>query len=115
MSLPAINLWVHARLPKGHRRRAAIERELGHMKSDGLLGRNFLKGVAGDAQNVILSGAGYNMRKILAHHRALIRRLMASPGSLFRASSPCSKQKRPLTRPSWLPNRQNGIIQGRLQ
>ena len=66
-------------LKRDLRRRAAIEPELGHMKSDGLLGRNFLKGVVGVAQNVILSGAGYNMRKILAHLRALLRLLMGEP------------------------------------
>ena len=66
-------------LKRDLRRRAAIEPELGHMKSDGLLGRNFLKGVVGDAQNVILSGAGPNMRKILAHLRALLRLLMGEP------------------------------------
>jgi IS5 family transposase len=66
-------------LKRDLRRRAAIEPELGHMKSDGLLGRNFLKGVVGDAQNVILSGAGHNMRKILAHLRALLRLLMCEP------------------------------------
>jgi len=32
--------------------------------------------VVGDAQNVILSGAGHNMRKILAHLRALLRLLI---------------------------------------
>jgi len=62
-------------LKRDLRRRAAIEPELGHMKSDGLLGRNFLKGVVGDMQNVILSGAGHNMRKILAHLRALLHLL----------------------------------------
>ena len=66
-------------LKRDLRRRAAIEPELGHMKSDGLLGRNFLKGVVGDAQNVILCGAGHNMRKILAHLRALLRLLMGEP------------------------------------
>jgi len=66
-------------LKRDLRRRAAIEPELGHMKSDGLLGRNFLKGMLGDAQNVILSGAGHNMRKILAHLRALLRILMGVP------------------------------------
>jgi IS5 family transposase len=49
------------------------------MKSDGLLGRNFLKGVVGDAQNVILCGAGHNMRKILAHLRAFLGLLMGEP------------------------------------
>ena len=66
-------------LKRDLRRRAAIEPELGHMKSDGLLGRNFLKGMVGNAQNVILCGAGHNMRKILAHLRALLRLLMGEP------------------------------------
>lgn len=54
------------------RRRSAIEPEIGHMKSDGLLGRNFLKGAEGDAMNAILAGAGHNLRKILARLRALL-------------------------------------------
>ena len=66
-------------LKRDLRRRAPIEPELGHMKSDELLGRNFLKGVVGDAQNVILSGAGHNMRKILAHLMALLRLFMGEP------------------------------------
>lgn len=54
------------------RRRSAIEPEIGHMKADGLLGRNFLKGMQGDAINAILCGAGHNIRKILARLRALL-------------------------------------------
>lgn len=54
------------------RRRSAIEPEIGHMKSEGLLGRNWLKGEAGDAMNALLCGAGHNLRKILAHLRALL-------------------------------------------
>jgi IS5 family transposase len=53
------------------RRRSAIEPEIGHMKSDGLLGRNFLKGVEGDAMNALLCGTGHNLRKILARIRLL--------------------------------------------
>ncbi|MBP1625937.1 MAG: family transposase [Holophagaceae bacterium] len=53
-------------------RRSAIEPEIGHMKADGLLGRNFLKGMQGDAINAILCGAGHNLRKILARLRALL-------------------------------------------
>ena len=52
------------------RRRSAVEPEIGHMKNDGLLGRNFLKGMAGDAMNAILCGAGHNLRKILAKVRS---------------------------------------------
>ena len=54
------------------RRRSAIEPEIGHMKADGLLGRNFLKGAEGDAINAILCGAGHNLRKILARIRAFL-------------------------------------------
>ena len=39
------------------------------MKNDGLLGRNFLKGMAGDAMNAVLCGAGHNLRKILTRVR----------------------------------------------
>src|SRR4051812_11628527 len=44
------------------RRRSAIEPVIGHLKSDGLLGRNFLLGTEGDATNVILAAAGHNLR-----------------------------------------------------
>ncbi len=53
------------------RRRSAVEPEIGHMKADGLLGRNFLKGMQGDAINAVLCGAGHNLRKILARIRLL--------------------------------------------
>jgi hypothetical protein len=39
------------------------------MKNDGLLGRNFLKGMKGVAMNALLCGAGHNLRKILAKLR----------------------------------------------
>jgi transposase, IS5 family len=45
--------------------RNAIEPVIGHMKSDGRLSRNFLKGELGDAMNAMLCGAGHNLRKIL--------------------------------------------------
>jgi IS5 family transposase len=47
------------------KRRNAIEPVIGHMKSDGRLGRNFLKGALGDAMNAALCGAGHNLRIIL--------------------------------------------------
>jgi transposase, IS5 family len=48
------------------RRRSAIEPVIGHMKSDGHLGRNFLRKTEGDAANVILAGAGHNLRLLRA-------------------------------------------------
>lgn len=50
------------------RRRAAI----GHLKTDGHLGRCYLKGRAGDAASVILSAVGHNFRRILAWLRELL-------------------------------------------
>ena len=48
------------------RRRSAIEPVIGHLKSDGHLGRNFLLGTEGDATNVILAAAGHNLRLLRA-------------------------------------------------
>src|SRR5277367_2847998 len=47
------------------RRRSAIEPVIGHMKSDGHLGRNYLKGRHGDQVNAVLSAIGHNLRLIL--------------------------------------------------
>lgn len=47
------------------KRRNAIEPVIGHMKSDGRLARNFLKGSHGDAINALLCAAAHNLRKIL--------------------------------------------------
>jgi IS5 family transposase len=60
------------------RRRSAVEPEIGHMKNDGLLGRNFLKGMKGDAMNAFLCGAGHNLRKILAKVRLGLYRCAAA-------------------------------------
>jgi transposase, IS5 family len=48
---------------KRHTRRSAIEPTIGHLKQDYRLCRNFLKGIAGDNINVILSAAAWNFRR----------------------------------------------------
>ena len=64
------------RLPKSLKkllkRRQVVEPMIGHMKSDGLLARNWLKGEIGDAMHALLCGAGHNLRMILAHLRVLL-------------------------------------------
>ncbi len=47
------------------RRRSAIEPVIGHMKAEGKLDRNWLKGALGDAIHAVLCGAGHNLRMIL--------------------------------------------------
>ncbi len=65
------------------RRRSAIEPVIGHMKSEGHLDRNYLKGREGDAANAILSAVGYNLRLVLAWLRALLRLIHAALAALF--------------------------------
>lgn len=57
------------------KRRSAIEPAIGHMKMDGQLGRNTLKGARGDA---VMCGAGHNLRLILAALRLLCARFVLS-------------------------------------
>ena len=80
------------RLGKLLRRRSAIEPEIGHMKSDGRLARCALKGTIGDALFAVRCSCGHNIRKILAHLRALLAVLLAN---LIRAIVPVDH--RPLT------------------
>jgi transposase, IS5 family len=65
------------RLPKNLKkllkRRQVVEPMIGHMKADGLLDRNWLKGALGDAMHAVLCGAGHNLRMILAHLRVPLR------------------------------------------
>jgi transposase, IS5 family len=58
------------------RRRSAIEAMIGHMKRDGNLARNHLKGALGDAIHALLCGAGHNLRLILRHLARLLRALL---------------------------------------
>jgi transposase, IS5 family len=60
------------RLKKLLKRRQVVEPMIGHMKSDGLLDRNWLKGALGDAIHAVMCGAGHNLRMILAHLRVLL-------------------------------------------
>src|SRR5262249_26588794 len=75
------------------RRRCAIEAVIGHMKTDGHLGRCHLKGRQGDAANVILTAVGHNLRLVLAWLRTLLRLIVlallqafATPSALKSAS-----------------------------
>ncbi len=54
------------------KRRSAIEPLFGHLKAGNRMDRNRLQGKDGDRINAILSGCGYNMRKLLRAFLALI-------------------------------------------
>jgi len=61
---PSLKKWL--------KRRSAIEPVIGHAKSDSRLDRNYLKGKEGDKINAILSGCGFNIRKLLKAFLRLI-------------------------------------------
>jgi transposase, IS5 family len=78
------------------RRRNAIEPVIGHLKSDGHLGRNFLLGAGGDAANVILAAAGHNLRLLRAWLAWLFARLLC----LLRALLQTAVTQQPKARPA---------------
>ena len=71
-------------LAKALCRRSAIEPEISHMKTDGRLSKCFLKGTIGDAVFAVLCGCGHNIRKILAHLRALLAAIISVILASFR-------------------------------
>ena len=73
------------------RRRSAIEAVIGHMKTDGHLGRCYLKGRDGDAANVVLTAVGHNLRLLLAWLRALLRLVLLVLAQAF-ARAPAFRQ-----------------------
>jgi IS5 family transposase len=67
---------VHGTIKRELRRRSAIEPVIGHMKTDGHLGRNFLRGRHGDRNNAVLCAIGHNLRLILRWLARLLRLLV---------------------------------------
>ena len=66
------------RLKAELKRRSAIEPMIGHMKNDGRLARNWLKGTLGDRLHAVLCGVGHNLRMILRKLRLLFALILAS-------------------------------------
>nr|VFK24668.1 MAG: transposase, IS5 family [Candidatus Kentron sp. LPFa] len=62
------------------KRRQSIEPHIGHMKSEGKLDRNYLKGSLGDQMSSILVGIGHNLRLVLAKLRKGFVDPCSSPG-----------------------------------
>ena len=69
---------VHGQIKRELRRRSAIEAVIGHCKTDGHLGRNYLKGRLGDQINAVMSAVGYNFLLILKWLKALLCKIIAA-------------------------------------
>ena len=62
------------------------------MKSDGRLARCPLKGRIGDAIFAVLCACGHNVRKILAHLRALLFLLLHLIAAMIWRAKPCQRE-----------------------
>lgn len=67
-----------AAFKRWYKRRAAIEPLIGHLKTDGRLDRNYLKGTLGDKINAVLCACGQNMRLLLNRATSFLRLVAAS-------------------------------------
>lgn len=65
ISTPKADKNITPKQRNKHKRRAAIEPVIGHLKSNYRLGRNFLKGSIGDAINLMLSAAAMNFKRVI--------------------------------------------------
>jgi IS5 family transposase len=57
--------YQQKKLKEAHRKRAAIEPVIGHLKTDHRLGRNFYKGIFGDNINIMLAAAAFNFKRMM--------------------------------------------------
>ena len=78
------------------KRRSAIEPSIGHMTTDGRLGRNPLKGALGDALHAVMCGAGHNIPLLLKKLRLLCGQILAELGAWLAATADHAISKRPL-------------------
>ena len=57
--------YQQKKLKQAHKKRAAIEPIIGHLKSDHRLNRNFYKGIIGDNINIMLAAMAFNFKRII--------------------------------------------------
>ena len=60
-----VSAYAKRKARKNFGRRSAIEPVIGHIKNDFRLARNYLKGAIGDAINLLLAAAAFNIKKWL--------------------------------------------------
>lgn len=91
---------VHGQIKRDLRRRASIDPVIGHLKSEGRLGRNYLKGLrsnrpkaCGDHANAVLTATGHNFRLVPRWPQQLLREILNAlvaaiwPASVLRTAS----------------------------
>jgi hypothetical protein len=87
-------------MKKELKRRSAVEPAIGHMKTDGKLGHNYLLGGLGDTINVLLCGAGHNIRLILKKLRKKLLLLCAGWLLVLWCGAGCQKNNAWMSTPA---------------
>lgn len=80
---PTASTYARRKARQRFRRRAAIEPHIGHLKSDFRLGRNFLRGVQGDAMNLLLAATAANLSLWLRRASACLHSFLLALRSLL--------------------------------
>jgi IS5 family transposase len=60
-----MSYYKRKKLSDAHKKRAAIEPVIGHIKADHRLNRNFYKGIVGDNINIMLCAAAFNFKRMM--------------------------------------------------
>lgn len=60
-----LSYYQRKKLSQAHKKRAAIEPIIGHIKADHRLNRNFYKGIVGDNVNIMLAAAAFNFKRMM--------------------------------------------------
>ena len=78
-----LNPYQQRKRRKSHKRRAAIEPVIGHLKQDHRLSRNFYKGDFGDAINVMLAAAAFNFKRMMNKYKQKIAHIWLKIQAIF--------------------------------
>jgi len=66
----SMSYYEKKKISQAHKKRAAIEPIIGHIKADHRLNRNFYKGIAGDNINIMLAAAAFNFKRMMNNRKS---------------------------------------------
>ncbi len=85
--------YQQQKLKQAHRKRAAIEPVIGHLKSDLRLIRNFYKGIFGDNINIMMVAAAFNFKRMMNKWKKSFFLLLKNIGNILSLQNLINKSK----------------------
>ena len=85
--------YQQQKLKQAHRKRAAIEPVIGHLKSDHRLNRNFYKGIFGDNINIMMVAAAFNFKRMMNKWKKSFFLLLKNIGNILSLQNLINKSK----------------------